>query len=436
MVLRLEHVEDMRPVGLGGLHHIGAGRIGLAPDAERPGRAVDIHPGLDQGVHKGRGRRHVRLVGRNDVAARIAILRLLQQGVEFRIDGPGAAVAGFCGRICAFRTGRGGGFVQAVDLAGGDRPAVLGAPLDAVGAHLVDVEQQAFAVARGVVDDRPVHAPLIFDRLGQAPGLGRDGHRPVAIGQLQIRNQLHRLRRRAADDLGQQADGVVEIGDRPDHAVVPGGIGGRAAGAGAGLVLDHQAAVHGHAHLLQGGHDQGVIVEIEGVAERRHEHHHAGGAGLVLVEDDLREPLVEQLPVDVGRLSHLRHVAVAIVVVADVLLVEARNALELTLQRIVVAHVPVRHQFHAVRIVVGEQDYDIVQRPQGLGVVHGQQAVEDLDLALAGHRFGGVQARIDPHHGLALGRQGGGVGLVQTLGLGQPPRNRLVMVKLGEVGGG
>ncbi len=53
------------------------------------------------------------------------------------------------------------------------------ASLDAVRAHLVDVEQQALAVARGVVDDRAVHRPLVLDGLRQVPqsagaaGIGR-----------------------------------------------------------------------------------------------------------------------------------------------------------------------------------------------------------------------------------------------------------------------
>ena len=50
MILRLEHVEHVRPERLRRLHDVRAGRILLAGDRERRGRAMDGDAGLDQRV--------------------------------------------------------------------------------------------------------------------------------------------------------------------------------------------------------------------------------------------------------------------------------------------------------------------------------------------------------------------------------------------------
>ncbi len=72
---------------------------------------------------------------------------------------------------------------------------------------------------------------------------------------------------------------------------------------------------------------------------------------------------------------------------------------------IALAHVPVRDQFHAVRIDGHQQQDVVVEDAQRLGVVAAEQVVGFDEEGLRIDAFGGVQAAIDPHHGLAFGGQ-------------------------------
>ncbi len=389
VVLRLEHVQHVGAIGLGRLHHIGPGRIALTADGEGARRSLHVHAGLDQAVQEGDGGGQVGLIRRDDIAARIAPGRVAQHAlIQGGIDSASALA-----RRC----------VQGVDRRGRDPPGVGIALVDGVLAHAPDVEQHPVLVARGVVQHRPVDRLGVFNRLGETPGLGRDRHGQVVARQLVVRNQADLAGRRVAGDLRQQADGVVEIGDGTLHPIVPGRIIRPAAHGRAGLALLDQAAVHGGPDLGQGAHDQRIIVVVEGVAEGRHEDHGPRRRRLVVVIDDLREPLVEELPIDVGRLGHRRQIVVAVVIVTDVLLIQARNRRVFALQRILVAHIPGRDQLPSVRVQRGEQDDHVVQDALGLGVVGRQPFVQGGDQGLGRHGFGGVQTAVDPDHGLALG---------------------------------
>ena len=72
VVLRLEHVEDLRAEGLRGEDDVGAGGVVLAGDVEVGAGLLDFDAGLHQAVDEfGRGG-EVGLVGGDDVAARVA----------------------------------------------------------------------------------------------------------------------------------------------------------------------------------------------------------------------------------------------------------------------------------------------------------------------------------------------------------------------------
>ena len=329
-----------------------------------------------------------------------------------------------------------GGGLHRIHILRGDRPAVAVAALDRLMAHPPEVHQQPLAVARGIVEHRAIERPLIFEAVAEVPVARADRHRLVVARELRVGDERDLLRRRPAGDLGQQADRIVEIGDRSLHPVVPGGIRRRAAHPRSRLLLRDEPAVHRRAKLLKLGHDDRGVIIVERIAERRDEHHHAGGAGLVLVEDDLREPFAEQHPVDRHRLRHLRHEAVAVVIVADVFLVETRERFELALRRIGVAHVPVGDQLQPVGIVVAEQDDRVVQQALRLGVLPGEHPIEHMDLALGRYRLGGVEAGVDPHHRAALGGERLRLRLVHPFRLGELARDLAIMVELREVGGG
>ena len=96
MILRLEHVEHVRPERLRGHHDERARWIALVRDVEVTRRAKDVDANCPESVHELCRRRKVSLRGRDDVSARVAQLRLPERG-------PGVALL--------------------VSAAGGDRPA-------------------------------------------------------------------------------------------------------------------------------------------------------------------------------------------------------------------------------------------------------------------------------------------------------------------------
>src|SRR5437868_14874691 len=58
MILRLEHIEDVRTEGLRALHHVRACRISFAVDLKSARRAMNGDAGLDEDVDKlGRGQK-------------------------------------------------------------------------------------------------------------------------------------------------------------------------------------------------------------------------------------------------------------------------------------------------------------------------------------------------------------------------------------------
>ncbi len=116
----------------------------------------DVH--LPQRVDELDRGREVRLVRRDDVAARIAQFRLPQRGPRL----------GIVRRKCVHAGRR-------------RRPRVLAPSGDRALPHLEDVEQQVLAVARRVVDHRAIERHRVIDRLFELPFLRRDRVRVVAI---------------------------------------------------------------------------------------------------------------------------------------------------------------------------------------------------------------------------------------------------------------
>ncbi len=265
------------------------------------------------------------------------------------------------------------------------------------------------------------------------PGLRRDRRRQVAAGQQAVRHEANLLRRRVADRLGEQADLVVEVRHGAEAAVPPRRVIGARPRRHARLAFLVEPRVHRRAHLVEHVHDQRIVEIVERVAERRREHHRAGRPRLVVVVDDLREPLAVEHPVDVHRLRLVHHVEVAVVVVAHVLLVQPRQVAGAALLRIRVAHVPVGDQLHPVRVHVRGQDDHIPEDPHRLLVGLAGELVDGLDQLLRAEHLGGVQAAVDPDHRLAFLRQRPRLVVGQALGLRQPPRDLAVTVELLEV---
>ena len=239
-----------------------------------------------------------------------------------------------------------------------------------------------------------------------------------------------------ADGLGEEADHVLEVGRGPQAAVPPGGIAGAAAHGGAALALDDEAVVHRRADLVEAGDDDGVEVVVRWVAEGRGEHDGALRPGLVVIVDDLREPLAVDHPVHVLALGERGHVEVAVVVVAGVLVVQHRDALGGALERVVVAHVPVGHEGVAVRVGVRGEEDDVVEEAHRLGVVAADHLPHQFHELLDAEDLVRMEAAVDPDDGLALGGQRAGLFLADALGLGEPAGDLPVALEVGPVGGG
>ena len=76
-----------------------------------------------------------------------------------------------------------------------------------------------------------------------------------------------------------------------------------------------------HAETVAGLRDGRVDVGIDGVHPRRHEHASGGGAHLMHIVDDLRMPGVVHLLDGETRFSLRKDIPIAVVVVADILLI-------------------------------------------------------------------------------------------------------------------
>jgi hypothetical protein len=256
-----------------------------------------------------------------------------------------------------------------------------------------------------------------------------DRERLVAVGQQALRQERDADRRRVADDFAQQADLVVEPGGRPDAAVEPRGVGRGAPHHRPGLALGDEPLVNRRPDELDPLRHERIVVVVERIAERRHEQHRPGRPGLVLVVHDLRVPLDELLSRDGLGLRLVVGVGVAVVVVAHVLLVEPGNV-HRPLLRVGIAHVPVGDQLHPVRVDRGEEQDDVVQDAEGLGIAARRHLVGDLEEVLCGYDLRGVEAAVDPDDRLAFGGQLAGVLVGHPLGARQLLRDLLVAVEL------
>ena len=228
--------------------------------------------------------------------------------------------------------------------------------------------------------------------------------RLVGKPQQPLRNERNRHRRRIADGLGENPDHVVEVRHRAQAAIPPRGIGRHRAVHHARLVLESHARMDRGADDINAG-DNGLVKEVvRRVAERRREHHRTGRARLVVVVHDLREPGQVHPPVHVRGLVLVRDVEVAVVVVADVLLVEARDVHPARLG-IGVLHVPVGDELHAVRVRVHEDDDHVVQNPQRLSVVPGEELIVCLDQLVGAQHLRRMQSAVNPDDRLPLFRE-------------------------------
>jgi hypothetical protein len=161
--------------------------------------------------------------------------------------------------------------------------------------------------------------------------------------------------------------------------------------------IEHRAADE-----VDAAHHLRVDVGVERIRKRRHEHPRRRPTGLVLVVHDLRQPLPVEQIVDDPRLRLRLHVGVAVVVVADVLLVEPRHRAVLV-RRADVFPIPVDHEIQAVGVDRGQQhEDDVVADLAALVRFVDGQLMRQQEGVLRGGHFAGMQAVVDPDDGLAF----------------------------------
>lgn len=137
----------------------------------------------------------------------------------------------------------------------------------------------------------------------------------------------------------------------------------------------------------------------------------------MVVIENLREPLAIQHAVHVFGLGLRRAEEVAVVIVADVLLVELRQSVQRALLGHGVAHVPVGRQVVAVGIRVHEQNDAVVQNPHRLFVGAADEVVDHLAELLRAEHFGRMQTAVDPHDRFAFLRQRARLRVGEALGV-------------------
>ncbi len=177
---------------------------------------------------------------------------------------------------------------------------------------------------------------------------------------------------------------------------------------------------------------QRVHVRIERLGERRHEDARAVAALLMHVVRDDRLVLVLDV-FDVHARFFLReHEPVAVVVVADVFVIQVRiDALERRALRLVPV---IDHQHLAVGILRRHHQHDaVVEDLARLRIGGGRQPVDDVDDRLAVADLGRVNRGVDEVERLAFGGQLLGFGLRQAARIGEAPVDLDEPIELREV---
>ena len=253
VILGLEHVHDVSPVGLSCHDHPGILRVRIPLHLELPGGPVHSHSVLDEGVHELRGGGKVGLVRGDDVAPRITVLRLpeLREVLRRRAQGEIPGQRSSLGAHEALRS-----VVLLEDLIQcshslrGQRPVIPAPPVDLVLPGLPDVHEELLPGTGGIVQDRTVCRHRVVDGLAEMPFLRFHRHEVVPVRKDPAGNEPDLDGGRVALGLGQEADDVVEVGCGPEASIPPGTERPSLSHGYPGFVLEYEAGLHGHPHLL------------------------------------------------------------------------------------------------------------------------------------------------------------------------------------------
>ena len=401
---------------------------------------VGVFLGLHQVDHvrpEGLGRNHVRPGGEVEIALRSGYRERFRRAQEFD-PGPRHQTHEFDDRPGVVR----GPGIEHV----GERPALRRvSALDLAPAHEVVVEEVLFLELRAHVRHGLRGGHHVVHGVAQVPAAAEP--RVVVVRRRRLRGQVPGARAERVRNLvlvvaaGRRVPRARRLRQEPEHVVIVGSASHRPvppqveddAAVDARLPLLVEAPPHRMSHLVQGTHDERIEVRVHGVLEGRHPDPPGEGARLMLIIDDLREPVVIELPRHRLRLDLRQHVPVAIVVVPDIVMIELRDARHLELAAHI-RHIPVGDDIQAVRVHVRHQEDDrVLPHTPGLRGLVRHEVARHLRHQLPVRDLRRVQPAVDPHDRDAFPRErprlllgeNRPVAFVRIAGVGERPRDLL-----------
>ena len=310
--------------------------------------------------------------------------------------------------------------------------------LDVVSPRLIPVVQQRLAILRRRVQHRHGRAQHIADGIAQAPPAAFPR---TAVEDLRsqlravLRELVHRvevrrgvaIQRGFREERNAVAEDVREIQKSRVPVVEPGPVDR------ARHVVLVQIGRHVHAQNVQPARHQRMDVRRNGLHERRDEDARGERSRLVMAIEHHGVPFQFSAR-HLLRLQHVIHVAVAVVIVADVFLVKIGQRADLVGRADVLA-VPRRHLVLPIRIQRRPQHQDhVVEDRVHLGVaLRGNQFVRQRNRLLRARDFGGMQPAVQVHDGFAFPRQPVRLIVRESAGLRQPARNIFIPVQIRQV---
>ena len=296
----------------------------------------------------------------------------------------------------------------------------------------VAIEEQRLPVLRRVFEHGQRCRVHVGDRVSKPPPAGTPRARVEAL-RPEVTKALGEVgdrvlaRRRILEErrLGPERRHILEVRRVVDVAGIP-RVERRPHVRGADLSALLEALRDSHADHVDLARHQKRRVAADRLRERRQPDARRKRRRLVVHVDDVRLPVAPGL-LDDPRLDHVQHVGVAVVVVADVLLIELRQSGQL-IRRPDVRHVPFAHHLLAVGIDRRPQHQNhVVEDRLGrrlVGLRPADEVVRELRRVLRAGDFGRMQTAVDVDNRLAF------AGELTRRRVGQPRRMRQPLCNL------
>src|SRR4051794_30598621 len=105
----------------------------------------------------------------------------------------------------------------------------------------------------------------------------------------------------------------------------------------------------------------------------------------MMVVHDLWYPFNKKLTPHILSLLHIHDEKVAVIIVANILLVKSWQVIHRTFFRFWISHVPVRHQLLPIRIGMNKKDYYFIQYAKCFSICTGNNRIKGLYQLMCSH---------------------------------------------------